>query len=340
MKAGRGRPWWVTPLWIVAVLAVAVEALRFVPSGQIITAPGITGNLAQMVEVKSGHRPGPGRMLMVAVTIGTSSEFQYLTRWFRPTLAFQPQQQVLGPLNMNQYIQLNNGLMQQSQWAAKVAGERLAGYNARIETLPGAQVVGVLKNGTALGKIKPGDIITRLGPYRVKNYTDLRSIMKHFQVGAIINVTVLRGSQQLVVPVKTTKIAHDPAPAIGVYIGPWQKPVIPRPVAINAGQIGGPSAGMMFALEIYSQLTGANIAHGRTIAGTGEILPNGSVLTIGGVQQKVVTIYRAGARVFVVPKGNYQAAEAMAQKMGYRNLKIFPVSNVRQALRDFESATS
>lgn len=340
MKSGRRRPWWVAPLWVVAVLAVAGEALRFVPSGQIFTAPGITGNLAKMVDVQSGRHPGPGRLLMVAVTVGTSSEFQYLTRWLRPTLAFQPQQQVLGPLNMNQYIQLNNGLMAQSQWAAKVAGERLAGYNARIETLPGAQVVGVLKNGTAQGKIKPGDIITRLGPYPVRNYQDLRSIMKHFKVGEIINVTVKRGSQQLVLPIRTTKIPHDPAPAIGVYIGPWQKPVIPRPVTIHAGQIGGPSAGMMFALEIYAQLTGKNIAHGQTVAGTGEIMPNGHVVIIGGVQQKVVTVYRAGARVFAVPQGNYRAAVAMAHKMGYTNLKIFPVTSVGQALRDFQSATS
>lgn len=340
MSAGKSRPWWVIPLWIAAVAAVAIEVLRFVPSGQIVTAPGITGDLANMVEVKSGHRPGPGRMLMVAVTVGTSSEFQYLTRWFRPTLAFQPQAQVLGPLNMNQYIQINNGLMQQSQWSAKVAGERLAGYNARIETLPGAQVIGVLKDGAANGKIRPGDVITQLGSYRVTNYLDLRSIMEHFKVGEIVKVTVRRAGRRLVVPIKTTTIAHDPAPAIGVYIGPWLKPVIPRPVSINAGQIGGPSAGMMFALEIYDQLTGKNIAHGVTVAGTGEILPNGHVLAIGGVQQKVVTVYRAGAQVFVVPRGNYSAAEAMARKMGYHNLKIFPVTTIRQALRDFERATS
>lgn len=340
MSQRRRRPWWVAPLWVVVVLVVAAAVLRFVPSGEIATAPGLTGNLRKMVDVKNGRAPGPGRMLMVAVTIGTSSEFQYLTRFFRPTWAFQPAQQVLGPLNMNQYIQFNNSLMQQSQWAAKVAGERLAGINARIETLPGALVVGILKTGTANGKLKPGDVITRLGPYPVTQYKDLRTIMHHFKVGEIVNVTVKRGGQQLVVPVKATHIAKDPDPAIGIYVGPWQQPVIPKPVTIRAGQIGGPSAGMMFGLEIYDQLTGKNIAHGVTVAGTGEIMPNGNVVQIGGVQQKVVTVYRAGARVFVVPQANYQAALAMKQKMGYSNLKIFGVTNIHQALQDFQTATS
>lgn len=340
MRQGRKRPWWVIPLWAVVVVVVGLAVLQFIPSGQVMTSPGITGDLSAMVKVKSGKRPGPGRMLMVAIDISTASEFQYLTGWLRPASAFQPEQLVFGPLNMNQYVQYNDALMSQSQWAAEIAGEHLAGLNAYVKTLPGALVMGVLKGSSAQGKLKPGDLITRIGPYSVTRYQNLRSIMHHFTVGAIVNVTVNRAGQQLVIPIKTTKIKHDPDPAIGILVGPRQQPIVPRPVAIHAGQIGGPSAGMMFALEIYDQITGKNIAHGHTIAGTGEIMPNGQVVEIGGVQQKVVTVYRAGARVFVVPKANYQRALAMAKKMGYHNLKVFPVTNIRQALHDFQHATS
>lgn len=339
MNKRRRRPWWVAPLWVAVILVVALEVLRFVPSGKVVLAPGITGNLRKMVDVKNGKQPGPGKMLMVAINIGTASEYQYLMGRFHPTEAFQSQQQVLGPLNMNQYIQYNDDLMNQSQLAAKVAGERLAGVNAHIETLPGALVMGILKTGTAHGKLKPGDIITQIGPYPVKGYQKLRQVMRNFKVGEIVNITVQRGGQQKVIPVKTTHVQHDPAPAIGILVGPVTKPIIPRQVQIKAGQIGGPSAGMMFALEIYDQITGKDVAHGHIVAGTGEILPSGRVLQIGGVQQKVVTVYRAGARVFVVPKANYPAAEAMAKKMGY-HMKIFPVTTIHQALDDIESATS
>ncbi len=339
MKKGGQRPWWVTPLWIVAIFAVGIEVLRFIPSGQVVESPGVTGNLSKMVAVVHGKKPSPGRMLMVAVDIGTASEFQYLTGRFRPTLTFHPERQVLGPLNMNQYIQYNNGLMSQSQIAAKVAGEHLAGLNAHIRMLSGALVVAILKTGAAYKKLMPGDVITKIGRYPVSRFSDVRRVMSHFRVGEIINVTVKRQGQTQVIPIKTTRIPNDPDPAIGIVVGPVTQPVIPRPVQIKAGQIGGPSAGMMFALEIYDQITGRNIAHGHIVAGTGEITPNGQVLEIGGVRQKVVTVYRAGARVFVVPKANYRTARAMAAKMGY-HMKIFAVTNIDQALHDIESATS
>ncbi len=339
MSSGKSRPWWVIPLWVVIILGVALEVLRFIPSGQVAISPGLTGNLRQMVAVKNAKTPGPGRMLMVAVDIGTASEFQYVTRWFRRSWQFQPQQAVFGPLNINQYIQYNAALMQQSQWAAKVAGERLAGINARIATYQGALVVGILNTGHAAGKLDASDVITRIGSYRVTQYLGLRQVMRHFKVGQVVDVTITRKGQTKIIPIQTVHIAGDSAPALGIMVGPWQKPIIPRTVTIHPGQIGGPSAGMMFALEIYDQITGKNIAHGRTVAGTGEILPNGNVEEIGGVQQKVVTVYRAGARVFVVPQANYQAARSMARKMGYQ-MKIYGVKNISQALQDFQTATS
>ena len=339
MSARMSRPWWVVSLWVVIVVGIVIEALRFIPSGQVAVSPGLTGNLRQMVEVKNAKGLGPGRMLMVAVDIGTASEFQYLTRWFRPTWQFEPEEAVLGSLNINQYIQYNSALMEQSQWAAKVAGERLAGLNAHIATYHGALVVGILKTGYAQGQLKLGDVVTRIGSYPVTQYLGLRKVMGHFKVGQVVDVGVKRNGQSKVVPVKAVHIAGDADPALGILVGPWQKPIIPRPVAIHPGQIGGPSAGMMFALEIYGQITGNNIAHGKIVAGTGEISPNGQVVAIGGVQQKVVTVYRAGARVFVVPQANYQAAEFMAKKMGY-HMKIYGVKNLKQALQDFQMATS
>ncbi|MCY0898608.1 MAG: signal protein PDZ [Firmicutes bacterium] len=333
------RRWWSPVLWGIAILALAVVVLQYIPSGEVEIAPGITGNLRTMVHVSHGHRPGPGRLLMVAIDVGPVSELQYLLGQLNPTVEFQPATQVLGPLNMNQYVQYNDALMQQSQWSAEVAGERLAGLNARVITVPGAVVLGLVPHSAAKGKIQPGALITRIGPYAVSSVNAVRAIMHHFHVGETVPVTVVQNGHTRVVSVRTTRIKGDPDPAIGVYISALQKPVIPRHVVIHAGQIGGPSAGMMFALEIYDQITGHNIAHGQIVAGTGEILPNGQVVEIGGVAQKVVTVYRAGARVFVVPKANYPKARAMAQRMGY-HMKIFPVTNVRQALSDIESATS
>lgn len=338
MKKRRGL---ATVLWGVAILAIIGVVLRFVPSGEVEVSPGITGDLSQMIHVKNAHKPGPGKLLMVAVNVGTVSELGYLIGHFNPTVEFIPEKKALGGLSMKQYVRYNNSLMSQSQWSAEVAGEKLAGLPAKVLTIPGALVAGVLKNGPAVGKLKPGDLITKIGHYKITSAsaTQVRGAMRHFKVGEIVNVTVKRGGQTLVIPVKTGRIKDDPAPAFGILVAPLQKPVIPQPVSVHAQGIGGPSAGMMFSLEIYDQVTGRNIAHGKIVAGTGEILPDGQVQVIGGVAQKVVTVYRAGARIFVVPKGNYAKAEAMAKRLHY-HMKIFPVTNVRQTLRDIETATS
>ncbi|MDA8192532.1 MAG: signal protein PDZ [Thermaerobacter sp.] len=327
-------------IWSIAGLAVVAGGLWFVPTNAVVLAPGITGDLSQMVQVKGGHAPGPGRLLMVAVTIARANVLVQLVARVDPNLEILPRQQAMGGLTMQQYIQFNLALMQQSQWAAEVAGERLAGLPARVVTVAGAVVEQVSKTGTAVGKIHPGDLIVRIGSYPVSGPAQVRSIMeKHFRVGEIVNFTVVRNHQQRVIPLKTTRIPGDPAPGIGVLIGSLQRPVIPRTVTIHSQNIGGPSAGMMFALEIYQQVTGHQLARGRIIAGTGEVSPNGQILQIGGVAQKVITVHRAGAQTFLVPAANYQKAEWMNHLKGY-HMAIYPVHTLAQALHDLTSLNS
>lgn len=78
----------------------------------------------------------------------------------------------------------------------------------------------------------------------------------------------------------------------------------PFQVEIASGDVGGPSAGLMFALGLYDQLTPSDLTQGRTIAGTGTIDPQGGVGPIGGIEDKVLAAERVGATVFLVPKDN------------------------------------
>ncbi|MBX5466248.1 MAG: signal protein PDZ [Firmicutes bacterium] len=319
---------------LAAVVAVGV-GLWFVPTSYVVVAPGITGNLRQMVQVEGGHAPGPGQLLMVAVTLAQANELVYLAAHVDPALELLPSQEATGGLNMQQYARYNLDLMQQSKLAAEVAGERLAGLDARVETAPGALVEGVL-SGPARGLIKAGDRIVALGPYPIRSYDQVRTILlHHFQVGEVVPVTVVRNHQRLVIPIRTMKLFDDPAPAIGVLIAPDVRFVIPRRVTIRSNDIGGPSAGMMFALEIYEQITGKNLARGRIVAGTGEVTPNGAVEAIGGVAQKVITVHQAGASVFLCPVANYAKAKATAARFGY-HMQIYAVGNLSQAVRDLE----
>jgi PDZ domain-containing protein len=102
----------------------------------------------------------------------------------------------------------------------------------------------------------------------------------------------------------------DPArPMIGVLLDN-NEPIVEFPVdvVIDSKNIGGPSAGMMFTLQIMDQLTDGEITRGERIAGTGTIARDGTVGSIGGIKQKVHGAIDAGARAVLVPAGNYDDA--------------------------------
>src|SRR5207249_215834 len=85
-------------------------------------------------------------------------------------------------------------------------------------------------------------------------------------------------------------------------------PKPPFPVTIALDDVGGPSAGLMFALGIYDRLTAGDLTGGQIVAGTGTIDDDGSVGPIGGIQQKLVAAREHGARYFLTPTGNYDEA--------------------------------
>ncbi len=103
---------------------------------------------------------------------------------------------------------------------------------------------------------------------------------------------------------------------------------LPFPIKIDTGEVGGPSAGLAFALDILQE-AGRNVTHGHKVAATGELTLDGQVLPIGGVKQKTLGARRAGVDVFLVPAGD-NAREARRYADG---LRIIPVENLPQALR-------
>jgi PDZ domain-containing protein len=102
----------------------------------------------------------------------------------------------------------------------------------------------------------------------------------------------------------------------------------PFDISIQSGDIGGPSAGLMWTLGLIDILTPGDLTGGRTIAGTGEIGPDGTVYPIGGIEEKVVAARRAGADVFLVPVDNAAGARSVAREM-----TIVPVKTYRDALK-------
>jgi PDZ domain-containing protein len=117
-------------------------------------------------------------------------------------------------------------------------------------------------------------------------------------------------------------------PIVGIQVEQSADIVLPLPVDIDLGGVGGPSAGLAFALDVVEELRG-NVDRGLRVAATGELELNGAVSPIGGVKQKVLGAKRSGADVFLVPAGD-NAKEARRYA---GDLRVIAVESFRQALQ-------
>nr|PZN44721.1 MAG: hypothetical protein DIU70_02005 [Bacillota bacterium] len=115
--------------------------------------------------------------------------------------------------------------------------------------------------------------------------------------------------------------------ALGLLVRDAYAVDLPLAVELEPGGITGPSAGLIFSLEIVEQLTGEPLAGDLRVAGTGAVDPEGRVGPVGGVAQKVYTAEAAGARVLFVPRENYEEARAVATRV-----EVVPVGSVAEAV--------
>ncbi len=332
-SGARGRWTWKQKAGgVLAALAVVAGALWFIPTGYTVYAPGITGYLPGMVRVSGTHGPARGTLLMVAIYVLPANALLYLWAHVNDTYQLVPTAAVLPDMSMSQFVQVSLAQMRGSQEDAEVAGERAAGLSARVVAQPGLLVLGVLKHSSAQHHLVPGATILKVNGHPV-SLTNDAALMHGYRVGQVVSVEARVKGRIRTFPVTLMHLPGDPVPAIGVEVTTPVRYVIPRPVAFSVHNIGGPSAGMMFSLEIYQQITGKNLARGRVVAGTGEITPTGQVLEIGGIAEKVITVHRAGATVFLCPKANYPKAVATARAHGY-HMTIYPVTTLAQAIAD------
>jgi PDZ domain-containing protein len=211
--------------------------------------------------------------------------------------------------------------------AAAVALGHL-GYKVKAR-LGGVSVLLVQSNAPAAKVLRPGDVIVAAAGREVRGVRALQKVLAQRRPGDVVTIRYRRGSRTREATLRTVADPENPKRAIiGVTAEDQLQVKLPFRVVIDTGSIGGPSAGLAFALDILQEL-GRNVAHGRKVAATGALDPDGSVEPIGGVKQKTLGAREAGVDVFLVPAGK-NAREARRHADG---LRIIPVKTFPQALR-------
>jgi Lon-like protease len=166
----------------------------------------------------------------------------------------------------------------------------------------------------------------------VTGQSNLTTLIGAHPAGTTLNLTIVRNGRTQTVQVGTKESGGRPV--MGVQV--TEQFNFPFTVKFSVGDIGGPSAGMMFALGIIDKLTATNLTGGKFIAGTGEIEVSGKVDPIGGIQQKMVGARDAGATIFLAPASNCSDVKG-AIPAGLQVVKVSTLSQAVTYLQDIKA---
>ena len=338
--------------WLAAVAVVLLAAfivLHLITVNDVAYVPGeaLPANGPSGAVTVDGHHAGSGSVLLVTIAEQSHvTEWDRLTaRWLHKDWTIIPTRAVTGGLSTSQYNQANAQMMADSQEYAKVAALRRLGY-AVPERGDGAQVVDVKAGAPAARKFNVNDVITAVDGKTVSLSGDVGTAIAAHHAASPVDFTLRRKAGSVS---STMHVDVTPVPCGAACPGDTSRPIIgvavvtdnqsfqfPSNVALNISTqgIGGPSAGLAFALGSIDALTSHHLTGGVSVAATGTIDPTGEVGEVGGVVQKTITVERHGARYFIVPRA--EAPDAIKTAKGH-NLTIVPVDTLDQALNFLRS---
>jgi PDZ domain-containing protein len=325
--------------------AAAIGVGVLIPVPYVILGPGPTLNTLgkdssgqELISI-SGHatHPTSGNLNMVTVSYagGPGSNvniFSALAAWLNPSEAVVPESELFPPgTSQQQAQQQDTAQMASSQQIATAAA-----FNwLHIPFTTEVTIAQIASKTPAARVLKAGDVVTVIDGKPVTDDTVFTSLIRSHPAGTTLNMTILRGGkteQVQITTIETPASAGSSAhPIIGVVVGDQYK--FPFNVKISIGDIGGPSAGSMFALAIIDKLTTDDLTGGKFIAGTGEITPDGQVQAIGGIQQKMIGARNAGATIFLAPASNCGDVKGAVPS----GLRIVKISTLSQAVTELEA---
>jgi PDZ domain-containing protein len=313
---------------IVVLLLVTILILFSIPSGKFLLLPDVAHPVSPLVQVQGARPVKNGTLYFVDVVERRASELEALFPWIHKHASLAPAGDIVPPCSTTQ--EAEEAQLQEMAFSQRVAAAvalRRLGYHVVVK--PAGVVVSQLVAGTnAPCKLQPMDVIAAVNGTPTPTVQVLHEVLGRVKPGDVVKLRIHRGARLLTVPIRTVGIPQEPGHAF-VGFAPSQAATIKLPirVSIDASGIGGPSAGLAFALEVMQKL-GRNVLRGHRVAATGEMELDGTVAPIGGVKQKTFGVRESGADIFLVPAGeNAQEARRYAGPV-----RVIPVRTLGQAL--------
>ncbi|MBO0468505.1 PDZ domain-containing protein [Enterococcus plantarum] len=332
------------------IIVIVLIIIMIFPIPFYIEGPGTTENLKDFVTVNNKKDTEPGAFYLTTVGVRKATVGSALKAKFSTFEELVSKEELMGSSTSSEYDRIQQYYMNSSKNAAIEQALKLADVPYKMN-FKGVYVLAIEDNSSFKGKISVGDTVTGIDGHTFKSSEEFVDYVKKQKIGQKVTVSYLQDGKAKKAEGKLIELPTDKKAGIGIGLTDHTEIESTVPVEIDAGDIGGPSAGLMFTLETYEQLIQKGIRKGHKIAGTGTINTQGVVGRIGGIDKKVVTASNNGTEIFFAPddeitkemkkaepeiKTNYEEAKAAAEKIGTK-MKIVPVKNVQDALNYLET---
>lgn len=246
--------------------------------------------------------PTDGELMMTTVSVDGGPGYrvtpvEVVAAWFDSTKTVLPREAVFPEGQTREQTTLSNtaAMSTSQQGAVAVALDELG-----IEYRDVVMIAGVQEDGAAAGTLEGGDVIVSVGGETARDVKGYQELIAAVPEGEEVAMTVRRDGEEKELQVPTELV--DGTPKLGVILSEGHE--FPLDIDIAVGDIGGPSAGLVFSLSVYDELTPGALAGGHAIAGTGTISEDGTVGSIGGIRQKMVGASESDAEFFLAPTAN------------------------------------
>jgi len=316
---------------LVVASVVSVPYVALTPGPTLNTLAKEQGKeLIQITGTRTYPATGHLNLVTVSYTGGPGTDFNIfsaLRAWLTPDDAVVPQSEIYSSgQTQQQVVKQDTQEMLGSQQDATAAA--LCYLNIKFTTVN--SVTSAVKGTPAYGVLQAGDDIIAVDGTPVNCHNNVVSMIRDRKPGARVTLTINRKGVGKTITLATKNVSGEPV--VGVNLAPPTYR-FPFTVKINLADIGGPSAGLMFALGITDKLTTDNLTGGKFIAGTGQIEPTGTIDPIGGIQQKMAGARSAGATIFLTPAANCPNTTGAVPS----GLRLIKVSSLAGAVRDLQA---
>ncbi|GAA1349577.1 YlbL family protein [Saccharothrix algeriensis] len=331
-RRGLTRRTWTLVISLVVVLALGLLG-GFARVPYVALGPGPTYDTlgrvdgADVVQVDGQETfPTKGSLTMTTVSLTDDvSLFGALGLWVSGRYALAPRDEFFRPGESEQQVRDQNvKAFQDSQTSAEVAALRYLGYPMKVVAAE------ITENSAADDVIQPDDRLLAVNGKEIGSYEDVRAALENTRPGDQVDITFQRESARQTARITLGSTPDRPTGFLGIL--PVDRADVPFDIKISLADVGGPSAGLLFALSIVDKLTPGELNGGQAVAGTGEINDLGEVGRIGGINFKMVAARESGATTFLVPAGNCDEAKQHAPE-GLRLVRVEKLADAVESLK-------